>query len=324
MATSSPLSSRLYCHECGSTAIIADQHGYHVCRDCGLVCDDPVIDSNHSALNTDKAGRIIYQNAILCNVGSSLGTYYERNQQFRYRRLQKIQNMVSQSPKTTAFALFSQLRTRYDVCLSLQLLINEFNRVYPKLQKKSKCRGLPLLCSTIFLLVCKAQSIRIKLKSVLALYDLPKRDYFECVKRIHEIIPLGEKNLDNLASNIFTAVGRVHSALDLPSAIIPLSKYLIKKCRPYLGEKPEIIAGSAIGVAVKILHFPNAPSMFAISKVLKVTASTIYSRTNAFPVNKFRRHLQHVISNPEYDTLSSIQAYLTPKISSTYRKKMTN
>ena len=84
-------------------------------------------------------------------------------------------------------------RGRKDLCLGLLIR----GRMI-KLLKKSKCRGLPLLCTTIFLLICQQNSIYITLAPLLALYDLPKRDYFTCVKQIQDFVRLGERTFDTL------------------------------------------------------------------------------------------------------------------------------
>ena len=57
------------------------------------------------------------------------------------------------------------------------------------------------------------------------------------------------------------------------------------KHRIKLGEKPQIIAGSAVGVALKIYPPEDKVSKFSIAKSLKVTASTIYTRVNSFDVS---------------------------------------
>lgn len=278
---------KVICQDCGSAQVYADHRGYWVCRECGLVKPDWALYNSKRRLMKGDNGEILRQNGIIVDAGTLIGTTTERNHVPHYAHLQRLQNRVIERPKTKAFAIFSQLRTNFEISLPLVLFFKDFQRFYPKIQKGSKCRSLPLLCATLFYIKCKKHAIKIELKEMLAFYQLSKRDYFDCVKVLTAIYPdFMQNTMKDLTHNVFKLVSRLQSEFELPTKVMQISKLLIKRYRPYLGEKPEIIAGSAVGIALKLTTVRNAPSNFAISKELTVTASTIYSRVKHFQMKK--------------------------------------
>jgi hypothetical protein len=107
------------------------------------------------------------------------------------------------------------------------------------------------------------------------------------MKAIHCIDPkCYQLSLEKLYRSVKTLISRTIEDLALSKTLELPIHYLIYTYRTYLGEKPEIIAGSAIGVALKLLSSQDSVTNFSISKSLNVTASTIYSRVNNFPISR--------------------------------------
>lgn len=285
--------SEIYCQECTSTNISSDFQGYHVCRDCGLVVNQPVIQSHTNHILTNKNGDLTYQNAIIIDAGTTIGNNLERNQYPYFKHLYNAQKMVIKHPNTRAFSIFSQLKAIFEVSVATHHFFNDFSTFYPQMKMGSKSRNIPLLCSTLFYLKCKKQAIKIDLKDVISQYGFSKKDYFDCAQALYRISPnIAQISLSQLYKNVLIHIGRLQQELKLSDKIIRISKYLVKKYRPYLGEKSEIIAGSAIGIAIRIVNPKNKPSNFQISKILSVTASTIYGRVKTFKVEKLPKKIQ--------------------------------
>lgn len=281
------MTTDFYCQECTSTHILPDRHGYYVCRDCGLVVDIPVIQDSLSKLHTAKNGQILHENAIIVDAGTSIGTEQERHLLPLYRHLHRAQKMVVKHPKTRAFSIFSQLKAKFEVALDTRILFNRFEKYYPKLQSGSKARNITLLCSTLFYLTCRNHAIKLNLKPVLSTYGFSKRDYFAVASRLEKLDPkFRQTSLNQLQRNVFTHISHLYEKFQFPKTIIPITQYLVKHYRPFLGEKAEIIAGAAVGLALKIANPPKKPTNFQISKALSVTASTIYNRVRFFKLNR--------------------------------------
>ncbi|WP_371806245.1 hypothetical protein [Candidatus Lokiarchaeum ossiferum] len=52
-----------------------------------------------------------------------------------------------------------------------------------------------------------------------------------------------------------------------------------------------IVAGSALSVALKFIHSPHNITMYQISKDLNVSASTLYTRKQEFPLESIHLEL---------------------------------
>ncbi len=297
----SMITTKLCCPECHSSQIQSDYKGFYVCGDCGLVLDVPLIQNNTPEIHTDDEGQVIHQNGVMIDAGTCIGNSKERYGKRKYRHLQRVHNMTIKRPVTRAFAIFSHLRSRFEVNIPVSDLDDHFKRFYPKVKKGSKSRSLPLLCSTLFYLTCKKRGIKLNLPKILAQYSLERSDYFDCVKGILDVDPqYMQQSLKELNITVGRLISRIIEHLHLSSEILSLSQYLVRKYRMFLGEKPEIIAGAAVGIALKIFPPVRKVSNFTISKELQVTASTVYSRVKNFNI---KRISQRIIERIRANTL---------------------
>ena len=128
--------STILCSECNSTEIRIDHHGYYVCSECGLVTDEPVLQSHLPSIKTGMNGEILHSHGVVIDAGTTLGVAGERIGQ--YNHLARVQRMVLQSPITISYSIFAQLKATFDVTIASNIFVSSFRKFYAKLPKCTK------------------------------------------------------------------------------------------------------------------------------------------------------------------------------------------
>ena len=165
-----------------------------------------------------------------------------------------------------------------------------FDQIYPKLKSNSKSRNLKILCTAIFVLECKKFCLDFSLKGLLSVFDVKLWDYFRTLREIEGFgSEITEISPEEVQTFTFRLISRLVDEYQLKKEVKDAAYRIAVDNWDNLGEKPQIIAGSAVGVALKI-HPPELKiSKFKIAKSLKVSASTIYTKVNSININQFSK-----------------------------------
>lgn len=282
------------CSACGSPSLLHDPSGYCVCTECAVVQNDRVYDNRETFITDGKGNVQTNHSSIRAALGTNIGNQKERMGRFQFHHLQRMQNINRSNAETEAVCVFRQLKTKQDVSISTNLLMTVFRRIYPLLPKKSRSRSITLLCITLFFTECRKHNIIPKknLNKVLEIYEFDIGHYYACRKAIHERCPDYIKPSTTLLMNaIDQSLGRINEEYHFQASVIAFAQKLIKYFRPFLGEKPVIIAASAIGVTKRLLQPRfnlDQVSIPRMASILQITASTVYTRVRKFPYEKVK------------------------------------
>ncbi|UYP47501.1 hypothetical protein NEF87_003786 [Candidatus Lokiarchaeum ossiferum] len=277
-----------FCDCCGSSSVFHDEFGHFVCHDCGLCCEDPVINASLAPLNKNREGILLMHHSTKIGEGTLIGSKKERSSR-KFARLSRLQNICNTTPKDSAYIHFNQLCAEFDIVLDMSLFMNLFEKLFHKMPACTKARNISKFCTTLFIIVCRKFGQDFEIKKVLDFAQMGLKDYYAIRRPIHNVEPntdrLSVKDLENFSVKL---ISRLVDQYELGFTVFRLTKHLIRNYRQYLGEKVRIIAGSALIVALEYLKHPIKLSAFQISKDLGVSASTVYTRKKQFPMEKLQ------------------------------------
>lgn len=289
------------CQECGSSDV-AELDGFFVCQGCGLTVDDPVLQYNLSSFKTDKKGKAIQTHALLLN-STQIGNYQERKfktTQTNFTRLNKIHRSLSPNENSDAKMIFKNLIAQSGIAADIELFMDPFKKIFPKIKKHSKSRNLHLFCTTIYYVVMAQQCKNISLKTLLANQNIDHREFFICIKAIFIEIPeLFKERAETMDIMIGHNISKVCDELYLSREIRRIAFKIADKFADRLGFKSRIIAASAVTIAVRIVSKGNCVSILQISECLEITASTVYSHIKNVNIDVLRKNYQDYLFNLE-------------------------
>lgn len=276
------------CDCCGSSSVFHDEFGNFVCHDCGLCCEDPVINASLAPLNKNRDGTLLVHHSTKIGEGTLIGTKKERSSR-KFARLSRLQNICNTTPKDSAYIHFNQLCAEFEIFLDMPLFINLFDKIFHKMPACTKARNISKFCTTLFIIVCRKFGQDFEIKKILDFAQMSLKDYYAIRRPIHVVQPnadrLSLKDLENFSVKL---ISRLVDQYKLGFEVFQLTKHLIHHYRYHLGEKVRIIAGSALIIALEYLKSPIKLSAFQISKDLGVSASTVYTRKKQFPIAKLQ------------------------------------
>jgi hypothetical protein len=291
------------CSECGSSQI-AESDGFFVCTGCGLAIEGPVIQYNIGSFKTDKKGNSIQAHALLLN-STEIGNNSERKfkkSQINFARLNKINRSLSLDEKGEARVIFNTLIAKFGMAANIDLFMDPFSTIFPKIKKHTKSRNTHLFCTTIYYVVMTQQLKNISLKTLLAEQNIDHREFFICIKAIFNEIPdLFKERAETMNIMINQNISKACDELLLSSEVRRIAFKISEKFEGRLGFKSRVIAASSVSIAIKILSLERSASILQISECLEITASTVYSHVKNVEINvlkeKYREYLNN-LNNP--------------------------
>ncbi len=289
------------CQECGSSKV-AEHDGFFVCRGCGLTIEDPVIQYNIGSFKTDKKGNAIQPHAILLN-NTTIGTNSERklkSTETNFTRLNKINCSIPFGEKDEARVIFNTLIAQSGIPVKLNLFMDVFNKIFPKIKKHSKSRNIRLFCTTIYYVVMNQQLTYVSLKTLLTEQNIDHREFFICIKAISVELPdIFKKRSETKHIMIAQHISKACDELKLPSEVSRIASKILIQYPGKLGYKSRIIAATAVSVAIRVLSLGNNIPLLQIANCLEVTASTVYSYLKNVKIEVLKKKYQEYLHNIE-------------------------
>ncbi len=291
------------CQECGSSEI-GESDGFFVCKGCGLTVEDPVIQYNIGIFKTDKKGNSIQTHSLLLN-STTIGNNSERKfkkSHINFTRLNKINRSLSFDEKNEARVIFNTLIAQSGMPVNMNLFMNIFIEVFPKIKKHSKSRNIRLFCTTIYYVVMLRQLKYVSLKSLLSEQNIDRREFYICMKAISiEITDIFKKRAETYGMMVGQHISKVCDELCLSTEVRRIAFRILERYPSKLGYKSRIKAASAVSVAIRVvsLGLGNKISIWQISDCLEVTASTVYSYLKGFNIDGLRKKYQDYLYNLE-------------------------
>ncbi len=182
------------CDSCGSSGVFHDEFGNYVCHSCGLCFDDPVINPSLAPLNKTRDGTLIVQHSTKFGEGTIIGTKKERSSRM-FHRLSRLQNICTTTPKDSAYIYFGQLKAEFEISLEINLFLNEFGKIFPKMPPCTKARNISKFCATVFIILCKKYGQDFEIRKVLNFAQMTLKEFYAIRRPIH----LCQPNADRLS-----------------------------------------------------------------------------------------------------------------------------
>jgi hypothetical protein len=280
--------NKLTCDGCQSENIIMDHATYHyVCRDCGMVQME-----FYEFYFPPIAKRVEGNYNPVLN-GTNLG--YPKERKKKYQNLQSIQRYVSSFSSESPYHLFRELAAYFDIKIDIGNFVHVFEYIYSKMPKYSIGKNIKALSAVIFIQQCNVECIVVSQRNILEIFSVSESQYREILKLTFSFFK--KKYKPSNYRLIKKMVLRGVEEFRLPPIIIDAAIKLIDEYTLYLGTKLRVKAACALSIAIQLCKVESFVKIYHISKLLKVSASTIYSHAKYFFESIPKEELDHIVVN---------------------------
>ncbi|NHI94261.1 MAG: transcription initiation factor IIB [Candidatus Lokiarchaeota archaeon] len=272
--------------ECGSTDLIKDQtRAEIICRNCGLVLSDHLIDyrKERRSFSTEERNLREHTGSPLTNLLPDMGLSTKidnntnltaRNKQ-KFQRLKKWQNRQTWHQKNLSIAM-NEIRR---ICSQLHLpeYVNESAAtLYRKVYKKDllKGRSIKSMVAAAVYIICRQNNVPLPLKSITNL----SLESEKTIRKAYRTI-LQELNLKVNSVDAMTLISRIGGELKITNKIEKDAQLLIEKAKEnklLVGKDPKGIAAAAIYIAS--IQNGKRRSQTSVAKAANVTEVTLRNR----------------------------------------------
>jgi len=273
--------------ECGSTDIIKDYNRAEIiCRNCGLVISDHLIDyrKDRRSFSSEERNQREHTGSPLTNLLPDMGlsTKIDNNlsnlsakEKQKFARLSKWQNRQTWHQKNLSIAM-NEIRR---ICSQLHLpeYINEITAtLYRKIYKQDllKGRSIKSIVAAAIYITCRQYKVPISLKSITSL----SMESDKTIRKAYRTI-LQELNIKVNGVEASTLVTRIGGELKISNKIEQDAVELIGKAKAnkiLVGKDPKGIAAAAIYLSC--LRNGERRSQTAVAKAATITEVTLRNR----------------------------------------------
>ena len=276
--------------ECGSTNIIEDsQRGDLICRSCGLVIDEHIIDPSGGKrfFNQEERNQRARTGSPLTNMLPDMGltttidNFYHlpAKQRKKFYRLKKWQNRQTWHQKNLSIAmneirrLVSQLKLPSNVKEAVATL---YRKVYNR--DMIKGRSIESMAAGALYIVCRERNIPISIRRI---SELSKKSERSIRKAFVAILKEFNIKLQTVKpEHLLTRIGgELKISNDEQKEALSLLKKS-EKSKIFMGKDPKGVAAAAIYLA--LLKKGNRISQRKVSEAAKVTEVTLRNRLKNF------------------------------------------
>lgn len=277
--------------------------GDMVCRDCGIVVGDRIIDTRsewrtfqNDGTGGDDPSRVGGPSNPLLDNGS-LGTAISSKDNYSgvSKELNRAQGRTTMKPGEKALvAAFRDISAKCDR-IGLPRLIADKAKQYYKLvddSKTMKGKNSEGIVAACIYLACRQESVTRTYKEISALTMVPKKEIGKCFKQIQELLKnssafSGGRSMGTVSTEDF--ITRFCSHLRLGMDVQKAATAVLKKCSELgvtAGKSPISVASAAIYLTCHL--FPNCGKTFKdINLVSSVSEGTIKSTYKEMYTRRF-------------------------------------
>ena len=272
--------------ECGSTDLIKDQKRAEIiCRNCGLVLSDHLIDYRKArrSFSTEERNLREHTGSPLTNLLPDMGlsTKIDNTNNLtaktrqKFQRLKKWQNRQTWHQKNLSIAM-NEIR-RLCSQLSLPDYINESAAtLYRKVYKKDllKGRSIKSMVAASVYIICRQSNVPLPLKSITNL----SLESEKTIRKAYRTI-LQELNLKVNSVDAISLISRIGGELKITNKVEQDAKKLVEKAQNLnmlVGKDPKGIAAAAIYISS--IQNGKRRSQTSVAKAANVTEVTLRNR----------------------------------------------
>ncbi|MHA1785407.1 MAG: transcription initiation factor IIB [Candidatus Helarchaeota archaeon] len=272
--------------ECGSTDYIKDQNRAEIiCRNCGLVLSDHLIDyrKERRSFSSEERNLREHTGSPLTNLLPDLGLSTKidntnnlsaKNKQ-KFDRLKKWQNRQTWHQKNLSIAM-NEIRR---LCSQLRLpeYVNESSAtLYRKIYKKDllKGRSIKSMVAAAIYIVCRRNNVPISLKSITNLSLESEKTIRKAYRTVLQELDIKVNSID--ATSLISRIG---GELGISNQIEKRARAIVEKAKKnnsLIGKDPKGIAAAAIYISC--LESGKRKSQTSIAKAANVTEVTLRNR----------------------------------------------